>query len=173
MKKEDLFYLKNKKTFVLLGIVSTAVLVFFVSMAVILFIAMHLQKPDCQKVSAKIISVRKVLKDYTRFGSNGFTIEVIVEYNGKKYKVEGINDGEISKYQGNYALGQPVEVYLADNGKMYSSKNAVKNSTILGHFYFFFLMGSLLLTFITGVSWGCLVEAKKVEKRIGATEDTN
>ena len=149
-------YIRHKKTYFKLSIISGVLLVVFISLAVVFRFKMDAINPHYQTVNVYIESVYDA-----RIGN-----DVYVTYQNKEYKLIGVTDSEFPKFMAYCKTGLPVEVYLGDDGKLYSNINSIGHNTITGKLYFFFLMGTFALIMSTGVLIGCVVEAKKREKGI-------
>lgn len=149
-------YIRNKKKYIKLSIVSGILLFVFLSLAVITNIRLNNIHPDYRVVSVTVKSVYNA-----RIGN-----DVYVIYQNKEYKLKGVTDSELPKLKTYCELNRPVEVYLADDGNLYSNTRNIANSTFTGKLYFTFLFATIFLIFSTSIFIACVVEAKKREKGI-------
>ena len=129
-------------------------------MTVVFYVLSRNQHLSYKEVQVNVISVHnknpllKTDKD-----------EVVVEYNGKRYKVNNLRTNEVLQYQTHLISQKPADAYLA-NGKLFANVDGIRSNTVIGTIYFIFLFGTLFLIFSTAVLIGCVVEAKKREKGI-------
>ena len=149
-------YIRHKKTFIKLSIISGILLAVFLTLTIITGIKLNAIRPNSRTVSVKVVSVYDA-----KYGN-----EVTVIYENKRYDLINVTDAEFYKYETSEKLRKPVEVFLGDDGRLYSNTNGIKNNTITGKLYFAFLACTLVLIFSTPVLIGCIVEAKKREKGI-------
>lgn len=154
------FYLRNKRKFVALSIVSGVLLAVFFMVAVVFYILNQNQRLSYTSVKVDVVSVHS-RTPLSKTDSD----KVVVTYNGQTYEVNHLRTDEVAKYQSHMIMNTPADAYLA-NGKLYSNVDGVRSGTVIGTVYFVFLFGTMGLIFTTAVLIGCVVEAKKREKGI-------
>ena len=155
INKNDHF-IRNKKKYIKLSIVSGILLVVFLSLTVVFWFKVNATRTHYQKVTVNVESV------YDAEIGN----DVTVTYENKSYEFINVTDSEFYIYETSEKLGRSVEVLLGDDGKMYSNTDGIKTHTITGKIYFAFLACTFILVFATPTLIGCVVEAKKREKGI-------
>ena len=128
------YYIRYKKLFIRLSIVSGILLAVFLSLAVVFWLKTDAVHPDFQTVTVKIKSVYNA-----QFGN-----DVYVIYENKEYPLINVTDSELPKYKVHCKNGMPVEVLLGSDGKFYSNINGIKTNTSTGKWYFVFLGEHLL-----------------------------
>ena len=156
----DDYYIRNKKKFVKLSIVSSVLLAVFFVLAVTFFFISRNQHISYSTVQAEVYSVHSKAPL-----SKNDTNKVTVIYDGKTYNLINVKDSEISRYTSHYLLKTPANVYLT-GGKMYSNVEGIRGHSVLGNIYFICLFGTMGLIMTIAVLIGCVVEAKKREKGI-------
>ena len=110
--------------------------------------------------------VKKVPVYVAMIDSAGSDNKVYVFYNDKRDEVLDVPDSEIYRYEGYQKTGSPIEVYLGDDGKLYSYANGFKNRSAIGKLYFASLYATLALIFCTAILAGFVIEANRHERGI-------
>ena len=149
-------FIRNKKTYTVFSLISGVLLVVFLTITVVFGIKLDAIRPNSRTVSVRVASVYDA-----KFGN-----DVYVIYKSKRYELINVTDSEFYKYETSCKQRLPVEVLLGDDGKLYSNINGIKNNTVTGKLYFTFLGCTLVLIFVAPMLIGCVVEAKKREKKI-------
>ena len=149
-------YIRHKKTYFTLSIVSGILLAVLLPLTVVFWFKLDAVDPDYQIVNVRVNSAYDA-----KIGN-----DVYVNYNSKEYKLVNVTDSEFPKYKAYSGTNMMVEVYLGDDGRLYSNINGIGHNTLTGKLYFVFLFTTLALIMSTGVLIGCVVEAKKREKGI-------
>lgn len=149
-------YIRNKKTYKTLSIVSFILLGVFLLTTVVLWIAVRNQHVASEKVSVSIYGVH----DGTKHD------HVYITYNGSVYEIEDVNSGKIGSYKTAYIMGNKIDVYRSADGKFFSEMSSVKFHTPLGTVYYVFLIGTVVFALASLLLVSCVVEAKKREKGI-------
>ena len=149
-------YIRHKKTYFTLSIVSGILLAVLLPLTVVFWFMLDAVDPDYQMVSVRV----------TRAYDAKIGNDVYVNYNSKEYKLVNVTDSEFPKYKTYSGTNMMVEVYLGDDGRLYSNVNGIGHNTLTGKLYFVFLFATFALIMSTGVLIGCVVEAKKREKGI-------
>ena len=149
-------YIRHKKTYFKLSIISGILLAVLLPLTVVFWFKLDAVEPNYQIVNVKVNSAYDA-----KIGN-----DVYVNYNNKEYKLVNVTDSEFPKYKAYSGSNLTVEVYLGDDGRLYSNINGIGHNTLTGKLYFVFLFTTLALIMSTGVLIGCVVEAKKREKGI-------
>ena len=149
-------YIRHKKTYFKLSIVSGVLLAILLPLTVVFWFKLDAVDPDYQIVNVRVTSAYDA-----KIGN-----DVYVIYNNKEYKLVNVTDSEFPKYKAYCGTNMTVEVYLGDDGRLYSNVNGIGHNTLTGKLYFVFLFATFALIMSTGVLIGCVVEAKKREKGI-------
>ncbi len=147
-------FIRNKKTYTILSIISGVLLAVFLTITIAFWFKLDAIRPNSRTVSVRVESVYDA-----KFGN-----DVYVIYENKRYELINVTDGEFYKYEISAEQRLPVEVLLGDDGKLYSNINGMKNNTVTGKLYFAFLGCTFVLLFSTPTLIACVVEAKKREK---------
>lgn len=149
-------YIRHKKTYFKLSIISGILSAVLLPLTVVFWFKLDAVDPDYQVVNVRVNSAYDA-----KIGN-----DVYVNYNNKEYKLVNVTDSEFPKYKAYAGSNMTVEVYLGDDGRLYSNVNGIGHNTLTGKLYFAFLFATFALIMSTGVLIGCVVEAKKREKGI-------
>ena len=68
-----------------------------------------------------------------------------------QYKLVNVTDSEFPKYKAYSGTKMMVEVYLGDDGRLFSNVNGIGHNTLTGKLYFVFLFATLALIMSTCV----------------------
>lgn len=120
------------------------------SITVGLWFVVNKSNPTYDEVKVTVLSSKTKQVKNKKNNSTYTTYEIEVDYEGKTYNLENAHNSY------SYMEGRSITAYMKNN-KIFANVEGVKNETPAGKAYFVFLIGSIVLFFVS------LVETSKIK----------